>query len=59
MVATSLALALLAHLQLLAIWHLAVASFINGVGWATDNPVRRVMIGEAVGPPRRWARRCR
>jgi MFS family permease len=29
--------------------HLAVASFINGIGWATDNPVRRVMIGEAVG----------
>src|SRR5215472_9468486 len=49
MVATSLVLATLAHLHLLAIWHLAVASFINGVGWATDNPVRRVMIGEAVG----------
>ncbi len=49
MVVTSLALALLAHLQLLAIWHLALASFINGIGWATDNPVRRVMIGEAVG----------
>ncbi|HET7883276.1 MAG TPA: MFS transporter [Acetobacteraceae bacterium] len=49
MVATSLVLATLAHLHLLAVWHLAVASFINGVGWATDNPVRRVMIGEAVG----------
>ena len=49
MVITSLALAILAHLHLLAIWHLALASFINGVGWATDNPVRRVMIGEAVG----------
>ena len=32
------------------IWHLAVASFINGIAWATDNPVRRVMIGEVVGP---------
>jgi MFS family permease len=36
---------------MLEVWHLAVASFINGVGWATDNPVRRVMIGEAVGSP--------
>jgi MFS family permease len=26
-----------------------MASFINGFGWATDNPVRRVMIGEVVG----------
>src|SRR6202012_1093390 len=51
MVMTSLTLATLAHLQLLAVWHLAVASFINGVGWATDNPVRRVMIGEAGGAP--------
>jgi MFS family permease len=49
MVLTSLTLATLAHLDLLAVWHLALASFINGVAWATDNPVRRVMIGEAVG----------
>ena len=28
---------------------LATASFLNGLGWATDNPVRRVMIGEVVG----------
>jgi MFS family permease len=49
MVQTSLSLAVLAHLHLLAVWHLAVASFVNGIGWATDNPVRRVMIGEAVG----------
>jgi MFS family permease len=48
---TSLILATLAHLHLLEVWHLAVASFINGIGWATDNPVRRVMIGEAVGSP--------
>jgi MFS family permease len=48
-VLTAFALAVLAHLHLLAIWHLAIASFLNGVGWATDNPVRRVMIGEAVG----------
>ena len=33
----------------LEVWHLAVASFINGCGWSTDNPVRRVMMGEVVG----------
>jgi MFS family permease len=46
---TSLCLALLAHAGRLAVWQLALASFINGLGWATDNPVRRVMIGEVVG----------
>ncbi len=46
---TSGTLALLAQSGHLAVWHLALASFINGVGWATDNPVRRVMIGEVVG----------
>ena len=49
MVVTSVTLAALAHLHVLEVWHLAVASFINGIGWATDNPVRRVMIGEVVG----------
>src|SRR5581483_5666492 len=42
---TSLTLGLLAYSGRLEVWHLAVASFINGCGWATDNPVRRVMIG--------------
>jgi MFS family permease len=46
---TSLALAVLAQFGRLEVWHLAVASFLNGLGWATDNPVRRVMIGEVVG----------
>jgi MFS family permease len=49
MVVTSLVLAVLAYTHSLEVWHLAAASFINGIGWATDNPVRRVMIGEAVG----------
>lgn len=52
MLVNALVLATLAHLHMLAVWHLAVTSFINGVGWATDNPVRRVMIGEAVGAAR-------
>ena len=49
MLTTSTSLALLAYSDHLAIWHLAAASFLNGLGWATDNPVRRVMIGDVVG----------
>jgi len=52
MMASSVAVALLASLGRLEVWHLAVASFVNGLGWATDNPVRRMMIGDAVGPER-------
>jgi MFS family permease len=47
--ATSATLALLAWTGTLQVWHLALASFVNGCGWATDNPVRRVMMGEVVG----------
>jgi len=46
---TSGILALLAWTGTLQVWHLALASFVNGCGWATDNPVRRVMMGEVVG----------
>jgi len=49
---TSLTLAVLAYTGRLEVWHLALASFLNGLGWATDNPVRRVMIGDAVGAAR-------
>ena len=49
---TSAILAVLDQTGQLEIWHLAVASFINGCGWCTDNPVRRVMIGEIVGRER-------
>ena len=48
----SATVAVLAHSGHLAVWQLAVASFVNGIGWATDNPVRRVMIGEAAGAER-------
>ncbi|MBV9828085.1 MAG: MFS transporter [Alphaproteobacteria bacterium] len=50
MLTTSLCLAVLASSGALAVWHLALASFVNGIAWAADNPVRRVMIGEVVGP---------
>jgi len=46
---TSATLAILAWTGRLEVWHLALASFVNGCGWATDNPVRRVMMGEVVG----------
>jgi MFS family permease len=49
MLTSSVCLAILAYAGQLAVWHLAVASFVNGVAWAADNPVRRVMIGEVVG----------
>src|SRR5215470_17173697 len=49
MAGTSVVLAILDWNGQLEIWHLALASFINGCGWCTDNPVRRVMIGEVVG----------
>ncbi len=49
---TSLNLAILAWTGALAVWHLAVAALFNGVGWTADNPVRRTMIGDVVGPER-------
>lgn len=52
MLANSAVLALIAHAGQLQVWHLALASFLNGVGWATDNPVRRVMLGEVAGSER-------
>jgi MFS family permease len=55
MLASSASLALLAYGGELEVWHLALASFVNGIGWATDNPVRRVIVGEVVGPERMGA----
>ena len=36
----------------LTVWQVALASFVNGIGWAADNPVRRAMIGETAGAER-------
>ena len=49
---TSAVLALLASMGWLSIWHLGVGCFVNGICWAADNPVRRMMIGESVGAQR-------
>jgi MFS family permease len=51
-VATSAVIAGLAFADAVEVWHLAIASFMNGVAWAADNPVRRAMIGHVVGPAR-------
>lgn len=52
MAVTSAALAVIAWTGPLEVWHLAIGSFVNGCGWATDNPLRRMMMGEAVGRDR-------
>jgi MFS family permease len=44
--------AILAWSHALKVWHLALTSFIRGLTWTTDNPVRRTMIGEVIGPDR-------
>jgi MFS family permease len=49
MLTTSAALTVLAWTGRLEIWHLALSAFINGSAWATDNSLRRIMIGEVVG----------
>ncbi|MCI0753069.1 MFS transporter [Teichococcus vastitatis] len=48
----SLALGVLALAEALQVWHLALAILINGVSWAADNPVRRMMLGQVVGADR-------
>lgn len=46
------AMSALAFADALEVWHLAIACFCGGLGWATDNPVRRWTIGESVGAAR-------
>jgi MFS family permease len=52
MAATSAALSALAWTGAIDVWLLALGAFVNGCGWATDNPLRRMMMGEAVGRDR-------
>ena len=42
-------LALLAHLSLIEIWHIAILVFVNGTCWTLDYPVRRTLVGEFSG----------
>lgn len=45
-------LAVLAFSDALEVWHLGASSFMSGIVWAADNPVRRMMLGDVVGDGR-------
>jgi MFS family permease len=49
---TSLVLCTVAAYGALAVWHLALASFIGGLAWAADTPMRRGLMGDVVGAAR-------
>lgn len=49
---SSAAIAGLAYAGRLEVWHLAVSCFINGTAWASDNALRRILIGDVVGADR-------
>jgi MFS family permease len=53
--ATSSALAIVAWLDRLEVWHLAAAAVVNGITWAADNPFRRGLIGDIAGTARMGA----
>ncbi len=48
----ALGLWLLAHNGLLQVWHVGLGSFISGLIWSTDFPVRRTLMGDLAGPQR-------
>ena len=48
----SLAVLGLALSGLAAYWHVALATFLSGLVWTTDMPVRRRLIGDVAGPER-------
>jgi MFS family permease len=47
--AISMAAMMLAWAGRLEVWHLMALAFVNGMAWASDNAIRRVMIGDVVG----------
>jgi MFS family permease len=50
--AAAAVLTLLAVLDRIALWHIAVGTFLNGTFWASEFPVRRIMLGEIAGVER-------
>lgn len=52
LLATTLTLLLVSVLDALEVWHLAAASFISGIAWAADMPMRRGLIGDIAGAQR-------
>jgi MFS family permease len=49
---TAAALALVAIQGRIALWHIAAGTFLNGMFWASEFPVRRIMLGEIAGVDR-------
>lgn len=50
--ATCFLLLSVSALGAIEVWHLAVASFINGIVWAGDMPMRRALMGDLAGEGR-------
>ena len=50
--ATCFLLLIVSVLGAIEVWHLAVASFINGIVWAGDMPLRRALMGDLAGEGR-------
>jgi len=55
MLVTDAGLTALAYAGWLTVWQVAIGSFVNGLAWAADNPVRRVAMGEVIGGDRMGA----
>ncbi|WP_420405419.1 MFS transporter [Nisaea sp.] len=49
MAGTAAALALSAWAGTLSLWQVGLGAFLSGLGWSTDLPVRRTILGESVG----------
>lgn len=47
--ATCLVLLVVAFFGVIEVWHLAAASFVNGIIWAGDMPLRRGLMGDIAG----------
>jgi MFS family permease len=45
-------LAVIAFLDRLTLWQIALGTFVNGMFWAAEFPVRRIMLGEIAGARR-------
>ena len=46
---SSTVLAFLAHTGTIALWHIAVATFLSGLTWSSEFPVRRTLLGVIAG----------
>ena len=49
LLSTSLLLLIVSTMGAIEVWHLALASFINGIVWAGDMPLRRSLMGDLAG----------